>query len=72
MFGYQATHYKLAVWVISAMMAGLAGALFSTWARFVDPNSFILLESILLVSIVILGDWPPSGGLCLEPWPSCC
>ena len=54
-FGYQATHYKLAVWVISAMMAGLAGALFSTWARFIDPNSFILLESILLVSIVILG-----------------
>ncbi len=54
-FGYQATHYKLAVWVISAMMAGLAGALFSAWARFIDPNSFILLESILLVSIVILG-----------------
>ena len=28
-FGYQATHYKLAVWTISAMMAGLAGGLFS-------------------------------------------
>ena len=54
-FGYQSTHYKLAVWVISAMLAGLAGGLFATWARFIDPNSFILLESILLVSIVILG-----------------
>ena len=54
-FGYQATHYKLAVWVVSAMMAGLAGGLFSSWASFIDPNSFILLESILLVSIVILG-----------------
>ena len=54
-FGYQATHYKLAVWVVSAMMAGLAGGLFSSWTSFIDPNSFILLESILLVSIVILG-----------------
>ena len=54
-FGYRATHYKLAVWVISAMMAGLAGGLFSSWTSFIDPNSFILLESILLVAIVILG-----------------
>ncbi len=54
-FGYQSTHYKLAVWVISAMLAGVAGSLFASWASFIDPNSFILLESILLVSIVILG-----------------
>ena len=54
-FGYRSTHYKLAVWVISAMMAALAGGLFSSWASFIDPFSFILLESILLVSIVILG-----------------
>ncbi len=54
-FGYRATHYKLAVWVISAMMAGVAGGLFASWTTFIDPNSFILLESILLVSIVILG-----------------
>ena len=54
-FGYRVTHYKLAIWVISAMMAGLAGSLFASWATFIDPNSFILLESILLVAIVILG-----------------
>jgi branched-chain amino acid transport system permease protein len=54
-FGYQSTHYKLAVWTISAMMAGLAGGLFGGWTSFVDPNSFILLESMLLVAIVILG-----------------
>ena len=54
-FGYRATHYKLAVWVISAMLAGLAGGLFSSWTTFIDPNSFILLESILLVAVVILG-----------------
>ena len=54
-FGYRATHFKLAVWVMSAMMAGLAGGLFASWTSFIDPFSFILLESILLVSIVILG-----------------
>ena len=54
-FGYQVTHYKLAVWVLSAMMAATAGGLFASWTTFIDPNSFILLESILLVSIVILG-----------------
>ncbi len=51
-FGYQTTHYKSAIWVMSAMMAGLAGGLFSSWTSFIDPNSFILLESVLLVSIV--------------------
>ena len=54
-FGYQVTHYKLAVWVLSAMMAAAAGGLFASWTTFIDPNSFVLLESILLVSIVILG-----------------
>ena len=54
-FGYQVTHYKLAIWTISAMMAGLAGGLFGSWTTFIDPNSFVLLESMLLVSIVILG-----------------
>ena len=54
-FGYRATHYKLAVWVMSAMMAGVAGGLFASWTTFIDPQSFILLESILLVAIVILG-----------------
>ena len=54
-FGYRVTHYKLAVWVISAMMAAIAGGLFASWTTFIDPNSFILLESMLLVSIVILG-----------------
>ena len=29
--------------------------MFSSWATFIDPNSFLLLESILLVAIVILG-----------------
>ena len=54
-FGYQATHFKMVVWTVSAMMAGVAGGLFASWTSFIDPNSFVLLESMLLVCIVILG-----------------
>ena len=54
-FGYKAGLFKLAVWVISAMMAALAGGLVASDQTFIDPNSFILLESILMVAIVILG-----------------
>lgn len=54
-FGYKASLFKLAIWVISAMMAALAGGLVASDQTFIDPNSFILLESILMVAIVILG-----------------
>ena len=71
-FGYRVSHYKFAVWVISAMLAGIAGGLFSSWTRFVDPYSFVLLESIVLVSVVILGGWRRSGAPCSACWPSSC
>ena len=54
-FGYKARYFKLTIWVISAMMAGLAGGLTASEQTFIDPQSFVLLESILLVTIVILG-----------------
>ncbi len=54
-FGYQAKYFKLTVWVISAMMAALAGGLAASDQEYIDPGSFVLLESILMVSIVILG-----------------
>ena len=47
-----------ASWGVSCLLAGavgLAGGLFASWATFIDPNSFVLLESVLLVAIVILG-----------------
>jgi branched-chain amino acid transport system permease protein len=54
-FGYRASMFKLMIWVISAMMAALAGGLIASEQSFIDPNSFLLLEGILLVCIVILG-----------------
>ncbi len=54
-FGYRASMFKLTIWVVSAMMAALAGGLIASEQTFIDPNSYLLLESIFLVCIVILG-----------------
>jgi len=54
-FGYRASLFKLAIWVISAMMAGVAGGLLAGWTTYIDPRTFTLLDSILMISIVILG-----------------
>lgn len=54
-FGYKARNYKLTIWVISAMMAAVAGGLSASEQTYIDPQSFVLLESIFLVCIVILG-----------------
>ena len=54
-FGYKARYFKLTIWVISAMMAAIAGGLSASEQTYIDPQSFILLESIFMVCIVILG-----------------
>jgi branched-chain amino acid transport system permease protein len=47
--------HKLAIFVISAAIAGIGGGLKVTFLRAAAPLSFELLESINLVMIVILG-----------------
>lgn len=54
-FGYKTFHYKLSVYIISAMFAATAGALFAPYITFVDPGSFSVNESIVMLSMIILG-----------------
>ena len=54
-FGYNTLYYKLAIFVISAAMAAVAGSLFASYITFIDPSSFWLMESIFILAIVILG-----------------
>lgn len=54
-FGYYTPWYKLINFVLSAWMATLAGGLFACHLQFVDPSSFIMAESIFVVTMVILG-----------------
>ncbi len=54
-FGYNPSHYKLAIFTFSAGMAGMAGALFATYITFIDPSTFTIHESVLILSMIILG-----------------
>jgi branched-chain amino acid transport system permease protein len=54
-FGYKATQFKLAIFVIGAAMAAIAGSLFASYITYVDPSSFSLNESIFILAIVIIG-----------------
>jgi len=56
-------HYKLLAFTISAAFAGLAGGLFAQWEQFVTPESFVFWESILVVSIVVLGGMGSIAGV---------
>lgn len=61
-FGYRALNFKLAVFVISASMAAIAGALFASYITFIDPSTFTLNESIFLLSVIILGGLASNRG----------
>lgn len=54
-FGYRTHYFKLLIFVISAGMAAIAGALFASYISFIDPTSFSLNESIFILAIIILG-----------------
>ena len=64
-FGYSVCYYKLAIFVISAMLAALAGTLFATYITYIDPSSFTLNESIFILAIIILGGLASERGALL-------
>lgn len=64
-FGYRTTHFKLAIFMISAGMAAIAGALFASYITFIDPSSFMVMESVFVLSIVILGGLADNKGAVL-------
>lgn len=47
--------YKVVVFVIGAGMAAVAGAMYAYYISFIDPTSFTVMESIFIISIVIIG-----------------
>ena len=63
--GVPVREYKLLAFAVSGAFAGLAGALFALWEQFVTPESFVFWESILVVSIVVLGGMGSIAGVLL-------
>lgn len=46
---------KIKMFVVSAALASLAGAVYATYVTYIDPTSFTIMESIYIISIVIIG-----------------
>jgi len=46
---------KIKVFIISGSLASIAGAFYATYVTFIDPSSFTIMESIFIISIVIIG-----------------
>lgn len=53
--GIHTTRMKLYAYMLGAIFAGFAGAFFAAKVRYINPSSFIFLESALVLSIVVLG-----------------
>ncbi|NLM44311.1 MAG: branched-chain amino acid ABC transporter permease, partial [Clostridiales bacterium] len=53
--GIKSSYYKLIVFIISSALAGLAGAFYAHHMSFIDPKSFTFDQSILILSMCILG-----------------
>jgi branched-chain amino acid transport system permease protein len=53
--GINTTTTKLTAFAIGAMFGGFAGSFFATKQGFISPESFVFLESALILAIVVLG-----------------
>lgn len=53
--GKNVAAYKVLVFMIGAGMAAVAGVLYAHYISYIDPTSFTVMESIFIISIVIIG-----------------
>jgi branched-chain amino acid transport system permease protein len=53
--GINTTHLKLLAFAMGATFGGVAGGMFSAIQTFISPESFVLVESIMVVAMVVLG-----------------
>jgi len=53
--GIDTRNIKLLAFAMGASLGGIAGGMFSAIQGFISPESFVLVESIMVVSMVVLG-----------------
>jgi branched-chain amino acid transport system permease protein len=53
--GINTRNLKLLAFGLGAMFGGVAGVLFASFQGFVSPESFSLMESVMIVAMVVLG-----------------
>jgi branched-chain amino acid transport system permease protein len=58
--------FKIIAFAVSAALAAMAGSLYAHYITYIDPTSFTVMESILILSMVIIGGagshWGPLVG----------
>jgi branched-chain amino acid transport system permease protein len=63
--GINTRNMKLLAFAMGASFGGVAGGMFSAMQGFISPESFILIESIMVVSMVVLGGMGNIWGVAL-------
>lgn len=63
--GVPVTRVKMLAFATSALFAAIAGSIFVHWERFVTPESFTFWESVLVVSMLVLGGMGSISGAIL-------
>lgn len=63
--GINTTTTKLTAFAIGAMFAGFAGSFFAARQGFVSPESFVFIESAIILAIVVLGGMGSLVGIAL-------
>src|SRR4029077_1923548 len=66
--GYESTHYKVFVWTLSAMLCGLAGALYVPQVGIINPSEMQPSNSIEMAIWVAVGGRGTLGGGRLGAW----
>ncbi|MFN0299963.1 MAG: branched-chain amino acid ABC transporter permease [Burkholderiales bacterium] len=65
LLGYDTRRYKLAVFMIGAGIAGIAGVLFANWGSFIGPNVFSIVFASQIIMWVLVGGLGTLGGAIL-------
>jgi branched-chain amino acid transport system permease protein len=60
--GINATKYKVMAFGLGSAFAGIAGSLYSSYVHFIDPHTFSLPTSIVILCMVVLGGIGSIGG----------
>jgi branched-chain amino acid transport system permease protein len=63
--GINPTNTKLSAFAIGAMFAGFAGSFFAARQGFISPESFVFIESAVILAIVVLGGLGSQTGVVL-------
>jgi len=63
--GMSRTAVKLSAFTIGAFFAGFAGTVFASKQGFISPESFVFLESAIILAIVVLGGMGSQVGVIL-------